>query len=79
MSENPKTTAEPAKPVDANVLKSLPPALEQPVPADVWAYGQHDRQVTLAGALADDPSLRGTELTPADWRARVDAYLAKPA
>ena len=54
-------------------------APESPVAANVWAYGRHDRQVPLAGALVDDPSLHGVSLTPADWQARVDAYLKKPA
>ena len=59
--------------------KPKPTPKQSPVTSDVWAYGSHDRQVPLAGLLVDDPSLRGTSLTPADWQKRVDAYLAKPA
>jgi hypothetical protein len=70
-----------AQPVEANVVTSSAPApaAEQPVPAAVWAYGRHDRQVPLSGALVDDPTLGGSSLTPTEWQRRVDAYLSKPA
>lgn len=74
----------PAKPPEVKAAAAAapapqPPAPESKVPANVWAYGSHDRQVPLAGALVDDPSLRSIELTSADWQDRVDAYLKKPA
>jgi len=74
---------QPPAPMAKAAVASAPapetPAPESKVPADVWAYGSHDRQVPLAGALVDDPELRSIELTPADWLDRVDAYHKTPA
>lgn len=52
---------------------------EAPVSAFIWSLGDHAKQVPLAGLLVQDPSLREAELTPSEWRDRLDEYLRSPA
>jgi hypothetical protein len=65
MTDPPKTT----------VSKPKPPV---GVPATVFAASDYAAAVPLAGLLAHDPSLASAELTPAEWRKKLDAYSKSP-
>lgn len=59
--------------------KSTSPDEDAPrFPARVWAAGDGNLQIPLAGLLADDPTLNDAELTDPQWRAALDEYLSSP-
>lgn len=52
---------------------------EQPCTHDLFVIqdGSPSLNVPVAGLLRADPELRDAELTPSEWRKRLDAYLGE--
>ncbi len=50
-------------------------APEPGITGRVWSHGNHERQVQIAGLLADKAELHNARLSPAEWQKHVDQYM----